>query len=381
MVDAPSVIVPEHLLKGQTLEQINKGDFKNKSPIGTGPFKLKEIAPDQFVSFEANPDYYLGKPKLDTVFYKQVQAETALAQLESGELDAAFNVGATNADPLSAVDLLNVQIVNSPGIFTVIPIVDTNEDRTKWNKLFNINLKPVTVDLSDKRVRQAMYYAIDRRAINDQLFGGRNRILWNPPGFKEYDDMNKYEFNVDTAKSLLAAAQSDGKFDPTKTIRFMYATDLADGGKVAPIVKQQLEAAGFKVELNAVDIDTYNSLATTSATRDQYDMSFGAGGSEGLSPSRSDIYFKCGDEDPLGQSGYFNCDLRDLFNKARTQVDPAAQDETYHQVARILNEDVPQLYLWQLAGVHAVNKRVQGLQVPSFERYVTIDVIDWSVSG
>ena len=381
MVDAPSVIMPEHLLKGQTLDQINKGDFKNKTPIGTGPFKLKEIAPDQFVSFEANPDYYLGKPKLDTVFYKQVTPETALAQLESGELDAAFNVGATNADPLSAVDLLNVQIVNSPGIFTLVPIVDTDADRTNWNKLFNINLKPVTVDLSDKRVRQAMYYAIDRRAINEQLFGGRNRILWNPPGFKEYDDMNKYEFNVDTAKSLLAAAQTDGKFDPADPIRFMYATDLADGGKVAPIVKQQLEAAGFKVELNAVDIDTYNSLATTSATRDQYDMSFGAGGSEGLSPSRSEIYFKCGDEDPLGQSGYINCDLRDLFKKARTQVDPAAQDETYHQVARILNEDVPQMYLWQLAGVHAVNKRVQGLQVPSFERYVTIDVLDWSVTG
>ena len=83
----------------------------------------------------------------------------------------------------------------------------------------------------------------------------------------------------------------------------------------------------------------------------------------------------------LGQSGYINCDLRDLFHKARTQVDPAAQDETYHQVAQILNEDVPQLYLWQLAGVHAVNKRVQGLQVPSFERYVTIDAIDWSVTG
>ena len=54
-------------------------------------------------------------------------------------------------------------------------------------------------------------------------------------------------------------------------------------------------------------------------------------------------------------------------------MDPAAQDETYHQVAKILNKDVPQLYLWQLAGVHAVNKRVQDLKVPSFERYVTID--------
>ena len=112
-------------------------------------------------------------------------------------------------------------------------------------------------------------------------------------------------------------------------------------------------------------------------------MSFGAGGSEGLSPSRSEIYFDCDTpnvEDPVAGAGYQNCDLRALFRKARTQVDPAAQDDTYHQIAKILNDEVPQLYLWQLAGVHAVNKRVQNLQVPSFERYVTIEASGWSVT-
>jgi ABC-type transport system substrate-binding protein len=122
-------------------------------------------------------------------------------------------------------------------------------------------------------------------------------------------------------------------------------------------------------------------MFTSSASRDKWDLTFGAGGSEGLSPSRSDIYFKCGDEDPVAQSGYYNCDLRALFKKARTQVDPAAQDETYHEAAKILNTDVPQFYLWQLAGVHAVNKRVVGIDTPSFERYVTIDAANWSVTS
>jgi peptide/nickel transport system substrate-binding protein len=380
MVDAPSVIMPAHILAGQTADQINKGDFKNKNPIGTGPFKLKEIVPDQYISFEANPDYYLGRPKLDTVFYKQLKNETALAQLESGELDIALNVGATNADPLSQVDILNVQIVSAPGIFTISPSTDTPAQRQEWNTKYKYTLAPPSVNLNDKRVRQAMYYAVDRRTINDQLFGGKNKILWNPPGFKTYPGLNEYEFNPQKAKDLLAAAVADGKFDLGQTIRFVYATDLADGGKIAPIVKQQLEAVGFKVELNAVDIDTYNTLFTSSASRDKWDMSFGAGGSEGLSPSRSQIYFKCGDEDPVANTGYYNCDLRQLFLKARTQVDPAAQDATYQAIAKILNEEVPQLYLWQLAGVHAVNKRVQGVEVPSFERYVTIEAINWSVT-
>jgi peptide/nickel transport system substrate-binding protein len=381
MVDAPSVIMPAHILAGQTHDQITKSDFKLKNPVGTGPFKLKEIVPDQYISFEANPDYYAGRPKLDTVFYKAIKTETALAQLESGELDAAFNVGASNFDALSKVDILNIQVVSSPGIFTLTPNVDTQAQRDEWKTKFKLDLQPVSVDLSDKRVRQAMFYAIDRRSINDQLFGGKNRILWNPPGFKEYDDLNQYPFDPQKAKELIAAAVADGKFDPSKPIRFVYATDLADGGKIAPIVAQQLQDVGFNIQLNAIDIDTYNTWFTSSQYRDKWDLTFGAGGSEGLSPSRSDIYYKCGDEDPVAQSGYYNCDLRDLFKKARTQVDPAAQDETYHAAARILNDDVPQLYLWQLAGVHAVNKRVQGIETPSFERYVTIDAANWSVTS
>jgi len=380
MVDAPSVIMPAHILQGQTADQVNKSDFKNKAPVGTGPFKFKEYQPDQFISFDANPDYYGGKPKLDTLFYKAIKTDTALAQLESGELDVALNVGASNFDPLSKVDILNVQTVSAPGIFTLSVNVDTAAQREAWNKQYKLNLAPPSVDLTDKRVRQAMYYAIDRRTINDQLEGGLNKILWNPPGFKEYDDLNQYPFDQQKAKDLLAAAKADGKWDDSKPLRLVYATDLADGGKIAPVVKQQLEAVGFKIELNALDIDTYNTMFTSSASRDKWDLTFGAGGSEGLSPSRSEIYFKCGDEDPVAQSGYYNCDLRKLFQKARTQVDPAAQDETYHQAAKILNEDVPQMYLWQLAGIHAVNKRVQNLEVASFERYTTIDASNWTVT-
>lgn len=362
MADAPSVILPKHLLVGQTRDQITKNDFTNKNPVGTGPFKLKEIAPDQFISFSANPDYYGGKPKLDTVFYKAIKAETALAQIESGELDAIFNAGASNLDRLSKVDILDVQANQAPGIFALTLQTDTDAQRTEWNKKFKYNLPPVNFNLSDKRVRQAINYAIDRRSINDQLFGGRNKILWNPPGFKSYDDLNQYLFDPAKAKELLAAAVKDGAVDLTKTLRFTYATDLADSGKIVPIMKQQLEAVGFKVELTALDIDTYNTLTTGAAEegRGKYDLITGAGGSEGLSPSRSQIYFKCSgtalgitfDEPPTNGSGYYNCALRELFLKARTQADPAAQDETYHQAAKILNEDLSTVYLWQLAGVH-----------------------------
>ena len=129
LADAPSSIMPEHLLAGQTADQINQGDFKNKTPIGTGPYKMVRIEPDQFVELAANTDYFKGAPKIEKFFYKAITTETALAQLESGELDIVLNVGSANKDRLSDVDILNVQTVSSPGIFNLLFTSETPEQR------------------------------------------------------------------------------------------------------------------------------------------------------------------------------------------------------------------------------------------------------------
>lgn len=380
LADAPSVILPKHLLAGQTASQINQGDFKNKTPVGSGAFTLGQVVADQFTEFIANPNYYKGAPKVEKLIYKQITPETALAQIETGELDVILNAGASNFDRLSKIASIDTRVGTAPGIFTFVPFVESDEERARWKAEMNLDLPPLNFNFSDKRVRQALYYAIDRRTINDELFGGRNKILWNPPGFKEYDDLNTYPFDPEKAKQLLAEASAEGKVDLSKTIRFYFANELGDGAKIAPVIKQQLEAVGFKVELEGVATEAWEKVVTDDTQRGTYDAGFGAGGAEGLGPERSEIYFKCGKEPVNGQSGYYNCDLRALFDKATTQVDAAARDETYHEIARILNDEVPQLYLWQLAGVHPVNKRVQGLTVPAFERYFSMNAEEWSVT-
>ena len=275
----------------------------------------------------------------------------------------------TCALPIS-VPSLNVQVVSSPGIFNLLPVDDTPDVRER------LGLPPVNFDFTDKRVRQAMYYAIDRRAINDAIYGGANRILWNPPGFKEYDGLDEYPFDPEKAKALLA----ESGVDLSKPIHFLYANELGDGQRIAPIVAQQLQDVGFTVELNGVDITAWEAIVTDDTQRASWDMTFSAGGSEGLHPSRSQIYFKCGDELPTSQTGYYDCELRQWFEEARTKGDPAEADAIYEQIARKLNDQVPQLYLWQNSGVHAVNKRIEGVQVPAFERYVTMNVEAWSVA-
>ena len=106
-----------------------------------------------------------------------------------------------------------------------------------------------------------------------------------------------------------------------------------------------------------------------------------AGGNEGLGPWNTQPYILCGSKTPpSGYDGYENFDLINLFKKAVTQVDDTARAATYAQIATVLNDEQPQLYLWSLAGVHVVNKRVQGVTVPAFERYAFMNANTWSVS-
>jgi len=374
MVDAPSSIMPKHLLVGQTADQINKGEFKTK-PVGTGPYKMVSVQPGQFVELAANPGYFKGAAKIAKFFYKDITPETALAQLQSDQLDIGLNVGVANFDLLSRMATLNVQVVRSPGVFPLMLLMDGAKERSDPATATKPGMNPGW-DFSDKRVRQAIYYAIDRRGINDKLFKGRNHILWNPPAFMKYPGLNEYPFDPGKAKQLLAEAHPP---DLAKPIRLLFSND-PDQSRIAPIVKEQLEAVGFKIELKGVETATWEKIVDDDTLRDTWDMNFDIGGAEGLGPARSEIYYLCQPE-KLHTSGYYNCDLRKLFKEARTKINPADQDKIYERIAHIFNEEVPRPYLWQLSGVHVVNKRIGGglRKVPIFERYLTMNVETWQI--
>ncbi|MBM4197949.1 MAG: ABC transporter substrate-binding protein [Gammaproteobacteria bacterium] len=376
LADAPSSILPKHLLEGQVLDQIAKGDFKNEKPIGTGPFKMNRIVPGQFVEMDAYDGYFKGRPILDKLFYKEVTPEQAFAQLETGELDIFLNAGAAAIDRLSAMSNINVQQISSPGIYSIGFTAETPEERAKYGA--KPNMAP-GYGFWIKELRQALYYGIDRRGINDAIYGGRNKILWLPPGIQNYNfsGMNEYPYDVAKAKELIEAAKAKG-LDTSKPIKVLANVDLVDTGRIAPIVVEQIEALGLTVDLKAIDGATWEPIVTDESQRDTWDLGFGAGGSEGLHASRSEIYYLC--DQPLFSTGYYNCELRQLFKDALTKGDPAEQAAVYEKIAKILNEEVPQLYLWQNTGIHGVNKRVQGVKVPSFERYVGMNVETWSVT-
>jgi peptide/nickel transport system substrate-binding protein len=354
ITDMANVILPEHILKDVTKADVEKVDFtlgKSGATIGTGPYKLTNFVADQSVELDANPDYFKGAPKIGKIIFKLfADPALAVAQLESGDLDLAFRVSPAEFDRLSAIDTLNVISAPNPGILRIV-------------------FKTEAAPWSDKRVRQAFYTAINRQAIVNDFYKGRAKVLINPPGFTEYPDLNKYEYNVDTAKKLLADGGYKGE-----PFRLLYNQTFPDATAIMPLIQSDLQAAGVTVELVPTDNETYLAKYND---RTQWDGFIASGGSEGLSPDRSAQYFT---KDGKTESGYTNPRIFELWAEGRATADPAKQDELYHELAKILNDDVPQANLYSADLVMVASKRLGGgFDIHLNERESFMDVETWTL--
>jgi len=196
-VNGNSPILPEHLLAKYNDD---KGSFNtapyNALPVGSGPFKVVSWQRGQEVRMEANPDFYLGKPKLNTVIYKIVADEnTVVAELQAHELDMlALGSGlkwpeyqSIAADPKNGLTAIRV-------------------DSFQWSHV-DFNLRHPIV--SDVQVRRALAYATNRQEIIEKLAHGSGipaetdqhpKLSW-----AYTNDIAHYPFDPVKAKALLDA--------------------------------------------------------------------------------------------------------------------------------------------------------------------------------
>jgi peptide/nickel transport system substrate-binding protein len=358
MTDMANVILPEHILKGVTAADVEKVPFTLGTPgttVGTGPYKLTAFTPDQSLEVTANPDYFRGAPKIPKIVFKLfADTSLAIAQLQSGDLDLAFRVAPSEFDNLSKVSTLTTVGTPNPGIFRIV--FDTT--KAPWDK---------------KEVRQAFYYAINRQAVCDTVYSGRCHVLYNPPGFKVYDDLNKYDYSVDKAKAALSAGGYSGQ-----TFHILYNQTTPGINAVMPLIQGDLEKAGIKVELQPTDNATY--LKELNA-RTSWDGFIAIGGSEALSPQKSKQYFSPAPDGAKVQSGYTNPKIFELWATGLSTTDEAAQDAAYHELAKILNEDVPQVNLWADDLIQSYSKKLGGgFKVHVNERETFMNVETWTLS-
>lgn len=336
LTEPPNTIMPPHLLEDETADTIRQSEFVTSSPVGTGPYQVTEVLTDQYVAMDAYQDYYAGAPQIDQLFYMLYGPEPALAALESGELDLALNLDPREMDRLQGIDGLTVDSIQSAG-------------------MVRIELKNEAPPFDDVRVRQAAYYAIDRRSICEEVLDGLCTPLHVNPGFMQFEGLNDYPHDPERAQELLDEAGYDGT-----QVRIMWDSAVEAYNTIFPIVGQQLEQVGFNVEMQPTETNLW--IDRLRFQRDTWEGYVNTGGSELLSPDQSAVYFDCDYEGERGkwQTGYENCRLDELFAEGRQTSDPDERQEIYQEIAEILNEDVPAIHLWAPHNVFAHTDELGG---------------------
>jgi ABC-type transport system substrate-binding protein len=348
-------IQPKHILDGLTGAEAETCPFclgTVGKTIGSGPYDFSESISATGASFKKKTNYWKGKDsQIDTIVYKIQDSSVSVAQLAAGELDLTIRVPPAEGPGLANVP--GLKQLNVPGV-----------------GIFNINFHNTN---TDKALRQAIAYAINRPEAIEKVLGGLATLNYTiPPGFKVYPDINKYEFDLAKGKELLKTS----KWDMNKTFRLALLADDPNFTVTAPALQQYIQALGLKVELTALPTAAYTDLIQKSGEFDAF-LSFG--GSEGVGWYQSSIYFDCAG---LGTSQLKlpkdQCIYNDQF-EAASAVTGDAQDAILHKLALDLNENLPEIYLWQPNYLHVYSDRLGGgFAIYPNERESFQKILDWT---
>jgi peptide/nickel transport system substrate-binding protein len=233
----PTVFDMFHVVQMLDKENTDVASNKQTKAVGTGPFVFQEWRQGESMRFTRNPNYWQsGRPYLDEIVVNvRKDAQAMLADLESGAADLVYNVGLQDFMRLKSDTTYQAQLLSPPaGFYQIQP---------------NVKFKP----LDDKRVRQALNYALDRKRIADTvLLGlvGPENLPWpaNSPAYEPAKN-NVYTFDLDKAKALLNQAGVGNL-----TLDFVFAPVLPEYATIAQIYQADLAKIGVTLNVTSLDI-------------------------------------------------------------------------------------------------------------------------------
>jgi len=323
-------IIPEHLLKGK---DINTAHF-NRSPVGTGPFKFVSWVSDEKIVLEANDDYFEGRPGLDRIIYRIIP-ETSLNEMEllTGGIDYT---GVFPHQYKRIQSNKNLKVYKRPSLgYTYI----------------GYNLKNPL--FSDRRVRRALTYAINRKEIVEYVLYGLGYVATGPfPNHLWYADksISPLPYDPGKAKALLKKAgwvdtDGDGILDKDgKPFRFELITNSGNDTRrdIGVLVQRYLREIGIDVTLQLYE---WSIFLKNFINPRHFDACI-LGWSLSVDPDAYSIWHSSQIKDGFNFIGYRNPEVDRLLVEGRKTFVFEKRKEIYHKIHRLIHEDQPYTFLF-----------------------------------
>src|SRR2546428_4157753 len=327
----------------------------SKRPVATGPYKFVRWSKDEEIVLDANDAYWRGAPQIKTVVFRPIPDDAVrVAALQNGEIDLAVNI----PPHLGAI------IDKHPKLFlSTAPSIRTIQ-LMFYSHQMDAQHKPIgpyNGPTADKRVRQAIAYAIDADEIIKTVLDGKGvRVATMLPSMHfGYDPkLQPIKADVARAKKLLAEAGFGSGVEITlHGPRGRYVRDA----EVAEAVTGQLTKAGIKTTLRTYDFVTYlNNMVYVHKAGPVWLIGWGSG-----TMDAGTIYV------PLFKSPrifvhWHNEEFNRMAEEAQAIMDEKKRLEQYHRINKLWLEEMPAVPLYQQGDLYGVAKRLNW-EAPSDE--------------
>jgi peptide/nickel transport system substrate-binding protein len=344
------VLLPKHLLEAK---DITKSPL-TRDPVGMGPYRLTKWITGQELMLDSNHDYFEGRPYIDRFIYKIIpDSATMFLELQTGGVDM---MGLT---PIQYTKQTNDAFFRD------------NFRKYRFPSFaytyLGFNLKHPF--FKDKRVRQAIAYAINKREIVDVVLFGLGTVATGPyvPHTWPYNpNVKGYEYNPEKAKDLLREAGwkmgSDGILEKDgHRFEFTILTNMGNSLRMntATIIQWRLSQIGIKVNIRVLEWSTFINNFIDKRSFEAVIL----GWSIGLDPDQYEIWYSGKTkEKELNFVSYSNPEVDALLEKGRRTFDIKERKKAYDRLQEILADDLPYIFLYVPDATVIVSGRFKGIK-------------------
>ncbi len=329
------------------------GTDYGRRPVGTGPFRFVAWEPRRRVMLERNPDYWgaPARPRV-LVFRPLTDSMTRVAELMANGIDMAAELSPDNVALLRDHPRFSVHEQTGPHL---------------WFVILNTRAGP----FRDKRVRQAVNYAIDKRALVDHVLQNTATVAAGPVprafGWAYDDTVEPYPYDPEHARALLREAG----FGAGVGVRLVVPT--SGSGMLAPVqmaaaIQGNLAGVGMDVSIETYEWNTFLAKVNRGleGLADMAEMAWMTNDPDTLPY----LALRSGATPELGgfNSGYYeNPRVDALIERARTTTDRDQRARLYRELQRIVHQDAPWVFVASWRQNVVTTGRLKGFALqPSF---------------